>query len=156
MNLDDLPVQSRPREMTGAAFVKEQMKDHSIKGRVLRMTVTVPVCDVHVQLNIAFQDLFPIHPEGSMNKIGTRFPIPKSKLNDLDQGTGYRAESGAESSGIPHGLPFKLGPLFAEVPGRFPQQRRHPGARLLIEELVGGRERFLLRLGHATEIHIYN
>ena len=98
MNLDDLPIQSRPREMTGGAFVKEQMKDHSIKGRVLRMTVTVPVCDVHVQFNIAFQDLFPIYPEGSMNKIGTRFPIPKSKLNDLDQGTGYCAESGAESS----------------------------------------------------------
>ena len=52
---------------------------------------------------------------------------------------------------LEHGLPFKLGPLFGEVPGRFPQQRRHPGARLLIEELVGGRERFLLRLGHATE-----
>jgi hypothetical protein len=52
---------------------------------------------------------------------------------------------------LEHGLPFELGPLFGEVAGRFPQQRRHPGARLLIEELVGGRERFLLRLIHATE-----
>jgi hypothetical protein len=72
MNLDDLPIQSRPREMAGAAFVKEQVKDHSIKGRVLRMTVPVPVCDVDVQFNIAFQDLFPIHPERGMNEIGAR------------------------------------------------------------------------------------
>jgi hypothetical protein len=103
MNLDDFPIQSGPREMAGAAFVKEQMKDHSIKGPILRMTVPVPVCNVHVQFNIAFQDLFPIHPEGGMNEIGARFPIPKSKLNDLDEGTGYRAESGTKSAGIPHG-----------------------------------------------------
>ena len=120
MNLDDFPIQSGPREMAGAAFVKEQMKDHSIKGRILRMTVPVPVCNVHVQFNIAFQDLFPIHPEGGMNEIGARLPIPKSKLNDLDEGTGYRAESGTKSAGIPHGLPFELGPLFGEVVGRFP------------------------------------
>jgi len=36
------------------------------------MTVPVPVCDVDVQFNIAFQDLFPIHPERGMNEIGAR------------------------------------------------------------------------------------
>src|SRR5580704_338500 len=127
------------------------MKDHSIKCRVLRMTMAVPVCDVHVQFNIAFQDLIPVHPERGMNKIGPRLPIPKPKLNDLDEGTGYGAESGAKSAGIPHGLPFELGPLFGEVAGRFPQQRRHPGAGLLIKELVGGRERFSLRFIHTTK-----
>ena len=105
MNLDDLPIQSCPREMAGTAFVKEQMKDHPIKGRVLRMTVPVPVCNVHVQFDIAFQDLSPVYPERGMNEIGAWLPIPKSKLNDLDEGAGYRAESGTKSAGIPHGLP---------------------------------------------------
>ena len=146
MNLDDLPILGRPRKMAGAAFVKEQMKDHPIKGRVLRMAVPVPVCDVHVQFDISLQHLFPVHPERGMNEIGAGLPIPESELNDLDEGAGNSAESGAKRAGIPHRLPFELGPLFGEVPGRFSQQRRDPGARLLIEGLVGGRERFSLRL----------
>jgi hypothetical protein len=45
-----------------------------------------------------------------MNEIGAWLPIPKSKLNDLDEGAGYRAESGTKSAGIPHGLPLRHNP----------------------------------------------
>ncbi len=150
MNLDDLPILGRPSEMAGAAFVEEQMKDHTIKGRILRMAVPVPICDVHVQFNIALQHLLPIYPERGMNEIGTWLPIPEAELNDLDQRTDHGAEGGSEGPGIPHRLPFELGPLFGEVPGRFSQVRRDAGARLLIEVFVGGTGRFLLRLVHAT------
>ena len=48
VNLDDLLVHCRPGKMAGRAFAEEQMEDNAIKGWVLRVTVTVPVCDVDV------------------------------------------------------------------------------------------------------------
>src|ERR1700683_3411866 len=55
VNLNDLLVQCRPGKMAGRAFAEEQMEDNAIKGGVLRVTVTVPVCDVHIQFDVALE-----------------------------------------------------------------------------------------------------
>jgi hypothetical protein len=43
VNLYDLSIDCRPCKMAGPAFTKEQVKDDPIKGRVLRMPMTIPV-----------------------------------------------------------------------------------------------------------------
>ena len=85
-----------------------------------------------------------------MNEIGAGLTIPESELNDFDEGTGNRAKSGSEGTGVPHRLPLKLGPLFGKMAGRFAQMRGEWGARLLVEGLVRKTERFFVRFMHKT------
>ena len=138
VNLYDLPILCRPRKMAGAAFTEEQMKHDPIKGRVLRMAVTVPVCDVHIHFNISLEDLFPVHPERGMNEIGSGLAVPKSELDNLDEGAGNSSKSRPKRAGVPHRLPLELGAFFSEIPWRFAQKRRDSVARFLVEGL--GRE----------------
>ena len=135
VNLYDLPILGRPRKMAGTAFMEEQMKHDPVKGRVLRMAVTVPVCNVHIHFDISLQDSFPVHPERGMNEIGAGLAIPESELDDLDEGAGNSSKRRPKRAGVPHRLPFELGPLFGEIPGRFAQQRRDSSARLLVDGL---------------------
>lgn len=87
MYLDDLPVLSGPRKMPGRAFMEKQMQDDSIKCRILRVPVSIPVRDVHVQFDIALENLFAVHPDGGMNEIRAGFAIPESELDDFNDGT---------------------------------------------------------------------
>ncbi len=62
------------------------MKHDPIKCRVLRVTVAIPVSDVHIQFDIALEQLFSFYTERRMNEIGTGLAIPESELDNLDQG----------------------------------------------------------------------
>ena len=146
MNLYDFPVQCRPCKMVGAAFMKEQMKHDPIKCRVLRVTVAVPICDVHIQFDISLQQLFSVDSERCMNEIGAGLAIPESELDNLNQGTGNGTESGPERAGVPHGLPFEFGPFFGEIADGLSQKRRDLAAGLLIERLIGRTVGFMLHL----------
>jgi len=112
------------------------MQHDPVKCRILRVTVTIPVCDVHVQFDISLEQLFSIHSERGMNEIGAGLAIPESELDDLYKGTGNSPESGSKRAGVPHGLPFELGPLFGEITGRLTQEWRHLGAHLVVNGLV--------------------
>jgi len=70
-----------------------------------------------------------------MNEIGAGLAIPESELDDLDEGAGNSSKRRPKRAGVPHRLPFELGPLFGEIPGRFAQQRRDSSARLLVDGL---------------------
>src|SRR5258707_8163132 len=94
------------------------------------MSVTFPIGDLHVPLDIPFVRSIPINSNGSMHKIGAGLPIPKSELNDFNKSSSGRSKSGSERSGIPKRLPFKLRPFFRNVTTRFP----HP-KKVLIESL---------------------
>jgi hypothetical protein len=96
----------RARKMAGAAAVKENMKHDLIECRILRMSVTFPIGNMHVPLDIPFVRSIPINPNGSMHKIGAGLPIPKSELNDFNKSSGGRSKSGSERSGIPKRLPL--------------------------------------------------
>lgn len=85
--LDDLPVVSGPRKMRGGTFMEKQMQDDSIKCRILRVPVSIPVRDMHVQFDIALEDLFSIHADGGVNEIRARFAIPESELDNFNDGT---------------------------------------------------------------------
>ena len=116
------------------------MQHDPVKCRILRVTVTIPVCDVHVQFDISLEQLFSIYSERGMNEIGAGLAIPESELDDLYERTGNSPESGPKRAGVPHGLPFELGPLFSEITGRLIQEWRHPGAHLVVNGLVQGTE----------------
>src|SRR6478609_5689175 len=103
------------------------------------MPVAIPIRDVHIQFDIAFQDLLTVQAEGSMHEIGTRLAIPEAELNDLDERTGESAEGGSERAGVPHGLPFQLSPFFGKMTARFAQEGRSAGASLLVDGLANGR-----------------
>lgn len=94
MNLYDFPILCSPREMPGGAFMEEQVEDDSIKCRILRVSVAVPLCDMHVQFDIALENLFPVHSDGRVNEIRAGFAIPKSELDDLNERTSDCAEGG--------------------------------------------------------------
>ena len=115
VNLNDFPIQDRPRKMRCATLMEEQMKHDPIKGWILRVTVPVPVRDMHVQFDIALEHLFPVHSERRVDEIWTGLAIPESELDNLDEGAGNSTESGPERAGVPHGLPLELGPFFGKI-----------------------------------------
>jgi len=57
MDLGNLTIGGCPCEMACALFVKEQMKDCAVKSRILRMAMPLPIRDVHVEFDVAFEDL---------------------------------------------------------------------------------------------------
>ena len=63
VNLNDLSIQRCPRKMAGATFPEKQMKHDAVKGRVLRVPMTVPVGYVHIQFDISFDQLFSVQAE---------------------------------------------------------------------------------------------
>src|SRR4029077_13435635 len=102
MNLDHFAVLCRARKMAGAAAaVKENMKHDLIECRILGMSVTFPIGDMHVPLDIPFVRSIPLNSNGSMHKIGAGLPIPQSELNDFDKSSAGRSKSGSERSGVP-------------------------------------------------------
>ena len=109
------------------------MQDDLIKCRVLRVPVVLPIRDVHVPLYIAFDCLFPIHADRSMNEIGAGLTVPESELDDLNEGTGGSAESSSEHPGVPKSLPFEFGPFFGEITGWGGSLWRFMDARLLVD-----------------------
>jgi hypothetical protein len=124
MNLDDFPVLGCAREVVGSAFVEKYMQCDLIKGRVLRVPVVLPVRDVHIPLDIAFDCLFAIYADARVNEIGAGLAVPESELDDLNEGTGGSTESSAERAGVPESLPFEFGPLFGEITGWVESLRR--------------------------------
>src|SRR5260370_13673133 len=84
MNLDDFPVLGCARKVVGGAFVEEYMQHDLIKCRVLRVPVVLPIRDVHIPLDIAFECLFPIYADGRVNEIGAELAVPESELDDLN------------------------------------------------------------------------
>jgi hypothetical protein len=117
MNLDDFPVLGGSRKVVGGAFVEEYMQYDLIKCRVLRVTVVLPIRDVHVPLDIAFECLFPIYADGRVNEIGAGLAVPESELDNLNKGSSGCVESSSEGPGVPKGLPFEFGPFFGEIIG---------------------------------------
>jgi hypothetical protein len=87
MYLYDLPILVGSRKMPGGAFMEKQMQDDSIKCRILRVPVPVPVSDMHVQFDIALENLISVDSYGCMNEIRAGFAIPESELDDLNDGT---------------------------------------------------------------------
>ena len=102
--LYNLPVLCRPREMAGTAFMEEQVKHDPIKGGVLRMTVTVPVCNMHIQFYISLQQSVSVDAERCVDKVGPRLAVPESELDNLNKGSSGSVERSSERSGIPKSL----------------------------------------------------
>jgi len=57
MDLRNLTIGGCPRKMACAPFVEEQMKDRAVKSRVLPMAMPLPIRNVHVEFDVAFEDL---------------------------------------------------------------------------------------------------
>jgi hypothetical protein len=148
--LYNLPVLCRPREMAGTAFMEEQVKHDPIKGGVLRMTVTVPVCNMHIQFYISLQQLVSVDAERCVDKVGPRLAVPESELDNLDDGTGYGPKTGPKRTRVPDSLPFELGPFFSKIGVRFAQERRDRGASLVVDGFVEATERYFASLHTET------
>jgi len=60
VNLEDFSICGSTRKMVGATFVDEQMQDDSIERWVLRVSMSLPVANVHVELDISLQESLPV------------------------------------------------------------------------------------------------
>jgi hypothetical protein len=60
VNLKYFSIRCCSRKVIGASFMDEQMQDDSIKRWILRVSVSLPVGNVHIEFDISFKEWLPV------------------------------------------------------------------------------------------------
>jgi hypothetical protein len=63
VNLENFSICCSSREVASATFVDEQMQDDSIERWILRVSVSLPVGNVHIELDVSLQESLTVHSE---------------------------------------------------------------------------------------------
>ncbi len=104
VNLRNRPVTVCTREQPLGAALKKHMEDHPVIFSILRMSVRLPIANVHVYLDRAPEDPNAVQFHRRVRKIGSRGAIPDAKLHDTYPLAGSPLELPPELARKPPGL----------------------------------------------------
>src|SRR5438105_17955 len=108
MNLRHVAVRFRPRKEFAVALLDKHVQHSLVKSGIGRVTVRLPAAIQKIDLDATANWIAAVDSNRSITKVRSSFPVPRTKLDDLDFITPCADEMLAEISSKPASLQLQL------------------------------------------------